>query len=46
MAYQTGFERAQRRLQTEQLAPFLLATGGGYFAVPARRPAAGWAAIF
>jgi deferrochelatase/peroxidase EfeB len=49
MAYQAdfeaGFARAQRRLQTEALTPYVLATGGGYFAVPARRPAGGWAAV-
>lgn len=51
MAYQadfrTGFERAQRRLQStsavDALTPYLLAVGGGYFAVPGRRPPQGWA---
>ena len=50
MAYQadveTGFELAQRRLQGEAMAPYVLTVGGGYFIVPARRPDAGWESIF
>jgi deferrochelatase/peroxidase EfeB len=50
MAYQadftTGFERAQKRLATEALTPYVLAVGGGYFAVPARPPQSGWPQIF
>jgi Dyp-type peroxidase family len=50
MAYQadlaTGFERAQRRLAGEALTPYVLAVGGGYFAVPARAPRGGWEAAF
>lgn len=50
MAYQadfeTGFARAQRRLDGEAMTPYLLAVGGGYFVVPARRPDAGWESVF
>lgn len=44
--YETGFALAQRRLQGEAMTPYLLTVGGGYFAVPARRPTAGWESIF
>ena len=43
--YETGFALAQRRLPTEALNPYVLATGGGYFIVPARRPATGWQSV-
>jgi deferrochelatase/peroxidase EfeB len=50
MAYQAdfeaGFARAQRRLDGEALTPYVLAVGGGYFAVPARRPPSGWGSVF
>jgi deferrochelatase/peroxidase EfeB len=43
--YRAGFQLAQHRLGTEALTPYVLAVGGGYFAVPARRPAGGWASV-